>query len=234
MTDFKYEGKDLEAMSFAENYHAWVLTKFKKYLGKRVGEIGAGSGNFSKMLLNEEIDELVSIEPSQEMFAGLVSSTSNEPRIKRLNAFFHEISSNYQNYFDSIVYINVMEHIEDESKELGYIFDSLKVGGRVCIFVPALSWLYSDHDKSIGHYRRYNKKYLRKIVSEAGFEIVTIKYFDILGILPWFIMFKILKNKPNPSSVGFYDTYVVPIAKILESIISIPIGKNLLIVGKKK
>ena len=64
----QYEGKDLESMSFAQNYHRWIVSIFRKYLGKRVAEVGAGSGNFSSLLASENIQELVAIEPSQEMF----------------------------------------------------------------------------------------------------------------------------------------------------------------------
>lgn len=233
MTDFKYEGKDLEAMSFAKNYHAWILDIFKKFLGSKVAEVGVGSGDFSSLLLKLPIKELTAIEPSKKMFNKHVEIIGDDIRIKRHNAFFSDIKDRYKNYFDSMIYVNVMEHIENDSTELTHIYNSLKQGGNVCIFVPALSWLYSRYDKSIGHFRRYHKKELVNKLEKAGFEITHVQYFDILGILPWFIVCKLLSKEPNSKNVSVYDKFVVPIAKIIETIFPIPIGKNLLVVAKK-
>lgn len=233
MTDFKYEGKDLEAMSFADNYHVWILGKFKKYLGKRVAEVGAGSGNFSSLILKNPIEELTAIEPSKDMFGRHEENTKGDLRVKRHNDFFSNITHQYQNYFDSMIYVNVMEHIEEDEQELSYIYNSLKQGGHICIFVPALSWLYSRHDKNIGHFRRYHKKDLVNKLEKAGFEIAHVQYFDIIGIIPWLIVCKFMGYEPDTKNVSIYDKFVVPVAKFLENIITPPIGKNLLIVGKK-
>ena len=70
-------------------------------------------------------------------------------------------------------------------------------------------------------------------LEKAGFEITHVQYFDILGILPWFIVCKLLSKEPNSKNVSVYDKFVVPIAKIIETIFPIPIGKNLLLVAKK-
>ncbi len=233
MTDFKYEGKDLEMMSFAPKYHAWVLSYFKKFLGKRVAEIGAGTGSFSELLLTEPLMELTVVEPSKSMYKILQKNTSNDSRVISHNEFFPNISNQYDKYFDSMIYVNVLEHIEYDTKELSYAYNSLREGGSVCIFVPALSWLYSDFDASIDHYRRYHKKDLAKILEGAGFEVAVIRYFDIFGIIPWLIMLKLFRKKLKVSNVITYDKYIVPIFKVIESIIPIPIGKNLIAVGIK-
>lgn len=233
MTDFKYESKDLEAMSSAPRYHTWVLSTFKDFLGKHVAEVGAGSGNFSSLLLKEPIEELVAIEPSNNIYPLLQEKITSDKRATTHNTFFPEVSNLYPNHFDSIVYVDVMEHIKDDTEELSHIYSALKEGGHVCIFVPALQWLYSDHDASIGHYRRYHKKPLENLVEKTGFKIIKVEYFDVIGILSWFVMFKLLKRKPAPGNVGVYDKLVVPISRSLESIMSPPIGKNLIIVGKK-
>lgn len=233
MTEFKYEGRDLEAMSFARRYHEWILSLFRPFLGERVAEVGAGSGNFSALLLREPIRQLVAIEPSTEMFERLTEATASDTRVERQNDFFSEVSEAYPSYFDSIVYVNVLEHVERDAEELTHVHQALRPGGHACIFVPALPWLYSEHDASIGHFRRYTRRELLTRMKGAGFEIVRTRYFDIAGILPWLILMKILRKKPAAGSVSIYDTFIVPVSRVLESLVPPPIGKNLVVVGRK-
>jgi len=230
----QYEGKDLESMSFAQNYHRWIVSIFRKYLGKRVAEVGAGSGNFSSLLASENIQELVAIEPSQEMFPLLREKFRNTPRVVCAQALFADIYTHYTEHFDSIVYVNVLEHIEHDAIELHYVHQSLKQGGYVCIFVPALPWLYSVFDASLGHYRRYEKKQLEKLLENAGFVIVKISFFDFFGIIPWFVACTLFRRKLSAGNTAAYDTIVVPFSRVFEFLIPVPLGKNLIAVGKKK
>lgn len=233
MTDFNYEIKDLEAMSTANNYHNWVLSEFGKSLGKVVAEIGAGSGTFSSFLLQSpDIKKLTSIEPDKNACA-LYQKNISDPRSEIINGFLRDVSQNYQNNFDSVVYVNVLEHVEDDKAELAYVLSCLKSNGRISIFVPALPFLYSDHDKSIGHYRRYTKKQLKKVLEDSGFVVEKIKYFDIVGIVTWFIVFKLLKMDPSSGNVSFYDKLITPILRFVERLITPPIGKNLVAIGRK-
>lgn len=233
MTDFKYESKDLEIMNSAQNYHHWIIGEFKKFLGKNVAEVGAGIGNFSYFILqNQAVKNLLAIEPDDKlcvMFPNYIS----DPRAKIVNGFFGDIAPNYQESFDSVVYVNVLEHVEDDKKELNQVHRSLKNDGTVCIFVPALPFLYSDHDKNIGHFRRYTKSGLKKVLEETGFKIEKIKYMDILGIITWLVVFKILKKEPGSGNISFYDKFITPILSVLEKIVPPPIGKSLVAVGRK-
>jgi hypothetical protein len=111
---------------------------------------------------------------------------------------------------------------------------ALRVGGHLLIFVPALPWLFSEADKNVGHFRRYYKKNLVKLVEDAGFSIKKAHYFDFAGILPWYVNFVLLKNSFNPSSVALYDKIIVPPMRVIEKLLRPPIGKNVLIVAKKK
>lgn len=235
MADFEYESRDLEVMSFAQKYHEWIVSFFRDYLGKRVAEVGAGSGNFSALLLREPLEELVAIEPSENVYRLLEQHTAEDARVTARNAFFAEVSGEYADHFDSIVYVNVLEHVEDDAAELARVYAALRPGGYVCVFVPALSWLYSEHDASIGHFRRYHKAPLEMLLRGAGFEVVRSRYFDIVGILPWLVLlkWKLMKGDPTAGNIALYDTYVVPVSRVLETLVSPPIGKNLLIVGKK-
>jgi hypothetical protein len=135
---------------------------------------------------------------------------------------------------DTFVYVNVFEHLEDDEAELKRIASLVKKGGHVIVFVPALQALYSNFDKSIGHYRRYSKKTLRQLCEVAGLEVVKVRYMDMPGMLPWWFSFVLMKRTSLvPFLVNTYDNLCVPVIRLLENTIEAPIGKNVLLVAKK-
>ena len=170
-----YIGKDLEAMSFAVNYHRWILEEFRPYFGDHIVEVGAGKGSFSALLLDEKPKTLTLVEPS-EMFEQLeiyVSSVDTDTDVILYNSIFRNAVREIvvRGRPDTIVYINVLEHIEDDLGELGAIYETLAPDGRCLIFVPALRSLYGNFDREVGHLRRYAKKELEEKCRAAGFTI---------------------------------------------------------------
>jgi len=230
----QYEGRDLEAMSSAPQYHAWILRELAPYLGKKIAEIGAGSGTFSSLLAELQGNELLAVEPSQEMYPLLVERLSAHAHARCTQAFFADISEQYRGYFDSIVYINVLEHIKDDEDELRHAYKALKNGGTLCVFVPALGWLFGEHDRSVGHQRRYDKLPMHDLLEKTGFEVVMIRYFDIVGVLPWLISMRLMNRRLSSGNAAFYDTAIVPLMSKLEAFVHPPIGKNLIAIAKKK
>ncbi len=228
-----YEGRDLEAMSFARNYHRWIVSEFRPYLGDVVAEVGAGSGNVSQMLLAEPVRRLVAVEPSDQMYPLLAGRLAGEPRAQTEQVYFSTLRDRFRETFDSVVYVNVLEHVPDDAGELRAVWDTLKPGGHLCVFVPALSWLYSDFDASIGHFRRYHREPLRRLLREAGFEVVRLRYFDSLGILPWLVVFRLMRRRLGGGDVAAYDRWAVPVLRAVESRVPVPLGKNLLAVARK-
>lgn len=233
----EYVGKDLEAMSFAVNYHKWILQEFRPFLGKRIVEVGAGSGSFSELILDEHPESLTVVEPSG-MFEPLkenLSRTVTATSITYHNSLFETVRDRIaEGSPDSILYVNVLEHIEDDSRELEMVYETLVAGGRCFIFVPALRWLYGPFDEKIGHFRRYAKAEIEKKCRAAGFEIARSKYFDLAGIVPWFVKYKLLRSDSlEPGAVALYDKLAVPVVSVVEKAIPVPIGKNILVVAEK-
>ena len=229
-----YTGKDLEAMSFAVNYHKWILDEFRPFLGKRVVEVGAGTGSFSELLLREDPESLILVEPS-EMFDSLkknISGIKTDTKISFYQSIFADIAAQIE--ADSIIYVNVLEHIEDDLAELERIRQTLKPGGKCFIFVPALMSLYGEFDRRIGHFRRYSKKQIEEKCRAAGLRILKSKYFDFAGIFPWYAKYKILRsNSLESGAVALYDKFAVPVIQKFETILPVPAGKNVLIVAEK-
>ena len=231
-----YVGKDLEAMSFAVNYHKWILEEFRPFLGKRLVEVGAGTGSFSEMLIGEKPEDLALIEPS-EMFEFLeqnISQIETAARVNYYNSIFSETADLLHAKPDTIIYVNVLEHIEDDRGELQKVYETLEPGGHCLIFVPALMSLYGAFDEKVGHFRRYTKNELEEKGKAAGFKIAKSKYFDFVGIFPWYIKYKLLKSDSLESgAVTAYDKFAVPITKQFERFLKFPVGKNILTVLQK-
>jgi SAM-dependent methyltransferase len=231
-----YAGKDLEAMSFAVNYHRWILSVFEPYLGARVVEVGAGTGSFSELLLERRLESLSLVEPSTAMYQQLCERVAESRNVTTYNDVFEDVAEQIRlaERPDSIIYVNVLEHIADDVHELSVINKTLDAGGRIFIFVPALRWLHGSYDRQINHFRRYTRTELEKKCVAAGFKVIASRYFDLFGVLPWWVKYKVLQsNNMEPGAVRFYDQRVVPIAKVLESTLSPPLGKNVLLIGEK-
>jgi 16S rRNA A1518/A1519 N6-dimethyltransferase RsmA/KsgA/DIM1 with predicted DNA glycosylase/AP lyase activity len=230
----QYFGKDLEDLKAARNYYKWIISIFKPYLGETIAEIGAGSGNFTSFLSKEKIKSIFAFEPSDNMYPLLSDKFKKDNRVTTINTYFKEKYQEFLNFFDSLLYVNVLEHIEEDKKQLSYAYKTIKQNGYILIFAPALSFLYSEFDRRIGHFRRYCKTGLINIVRENGFSIENIRYFDLAGIIPWYISFVLLKKvTTNKANISLYDKLVVPPMRLLETLIPAPTGKNLLLIGKK-
>ncbi len=231
---FEYEGADLEAMGVAENYPKWIVEEFSPYLRGKIADVGAGSGNFSKFLLETKVDSIHAFEPCSRMHGILSRRYAEEKRLETVNAYVTDVAAEFAGQFDAVVYNNVMEHVADDEAELKAVYKMLKPGGCVLIYVPALQWLYSDFDRSLGHYRRYEKRSGAELLIRTGFAVDTVKYADVLGVLPWFLCMKVLRSKLSKGSVGLYDRVGVPLTRMVEKVCPMPLGKNLLMVGRKE
>jgi SAM-dependent methyltransferase len=233
-----YAGRDLEAMSFARNYHRWILDLFAPHLGRRLVEVGAGAGSFSEMLLARAPDSLALVEPSQMCvrLSERVRGWRTEARVRVYNDTFAGVAARVREEErpDSIIYVNVLEHIADDEAELRLASDALAPGGRVFIFVPALRWLYGSFDRQVGHRRRYTRRELAAKCEHAGLSVVSAVYFDAAGVLPWWLKYRVLRSeKMEPAAVRFYDGFCVPVLRRAEARIPVPLGKNVLLVAEK-
>lgn len=221
-------------MAFAENYSNWIIQRCRPYLGERTAEVGAGCGNLSQLLLSEtSISELSLYEPAGNLYSQLVNQFSGDPVCQLWNQRLIDAVQVRQQYYDTILYINVLEHIEDDLAEVKAMHEVLKKAGYACIFVPALSFLYSDFDRSIGHFRRYTKPGLQKLFVAAGFTVVQNCYVDLPGIIPWYLFFVLLGKHLDGQSTRLYDQLAIPFVSRIENLIAPPIGKNLLLIARK-
>lgn len=194
-------------------------------------EVGAGTGAFSEMLLAEpRVESLLAVEPSEAMAALLRRRIAGRIGASVFSGFL--VNAPAQGA-DTLVYVNVFEHIEDDLAEMRRAHDMLAPGGHLCIFVPALPWLYSEFDASVEHFRRYTPGDLADKLRKAGFVVQDARYFDFLGIWAWLIFLRWGRCTLSGGTVTLYDRWVVPVMRAVETLLPPPIGKNLCVVAQK-
>jgi SAM-dependent methyltransferase len=242
MTECERLTESLLSLDKIEKYYQWIGEEAHPFLGDRLAEIGAGIGTFTNVLVRGHVSRcptvrLAVFEPERTLFRLLQERMEHRypellraGRVVATNGYFHAPPEQ----FDTVVMINVLEHIEDDQDAIRAAYHALAPGGACIVFVPALSWLYSALDRSVGHYRRYERTQLEQIMRAGGFEVVAAKYMDCLGVLPWYLLNVIGGSTSiNPRLARLYDRWFVPVTRWIEQFGPPRIGKNILIVARK-
>jgi SAM-dependent methyltransferase len=230
---YTYVGRELYALAEAKNYYRWVASQFAPFLGQGAIEVGAGIGTFSRSLLKHTpLSELILVEPGENLLPLLQKRFAGEPRVKIVHGYFHDLETPLT--ADSIVLVNVLEHIAEDQALLDDIHEVLIPGGALLLLVPALSWSYGSLDEAFGHYRRYNKASLSGKLRTAGFQILRLSYFNLPGIVGWFFASRVLRRKTLKSQyVRLYDRWIIPWVSRLEGRWEPPFGQSLIAVARK-
>lgn len=231
----RFLARELEIIAEMPRYYDWIIDCIRPHTAGRVIEIGAGIGALSERLL-PQATELCLVEPSSH-FASILRQRFEG----RDNVSIHHMSvetfleMRAEGECNAVVMANVLEHIEDDAAVLSGIRAFLGPGGKIAIFVPATPFLYSKLDQAVGHYRRYTLRSLSEGLENAGFEIIDIRYMDLLGVLPWWIVMTLMGNTTfNPRQVRLYDAVGVPLTRAFESVVRPWIGKNLLAIAERR
>ncbi|MCM8787143.1 MAG: methyltransferase domain-containing protein [Candidatus Omnitrophica bacterium] len=217
-------------------YYQWIVTLFSQYLGKRVLEVGAGIGTISEQL-TRYVSELV-ISDIDEGCLKFIAKKKNLSLSCNIDYALYKLGEPCPeafliNPFDSIVIVNVLEHIANDFEALVFLRNALKHQGHIILLVPALQSIYGKLDTALGHVRRYSKKQLVKICNNAGYTIMKIRYINLIGIFGWWFNGKLLKREVVPESNFKYFKYLFPLVKALESFHPLPLGISLLAIAHK-
>ncbi len=229
--------EELENLANADRFFGWIADELAPHLGHRILEVGAGIGTIAtKMSERQAASEITAIEPAENLFGQLHTAASRLRNVTALQLTSQELAATRPHQFDSIVYVNVLEHILDDGAEMRTAFDLVAPGGSLGVFVPAMSRLYGSLDYKSGHHRRYDKARLRDVISDAGFEIVELRYIEVAGVFPYWLMYRLLNRQTlSPMSSGVFDRMVVPVSMLVQRLVpSPPIGKNLLAIARRR
>ena len=229
---FKYPGEELVLFQQATHWKKYFSRQIKPYIKGNVLEVGAGIGSTTLLLNDGSPGPWLMLEPDAQLSAQLKSKieTNLLPANCRLQTgTLDELSSS----FDTIIYIDVLEHIEKDGEEMKKAARLLRAGGHMVVLSPAFQFLYSPFDKAIGHYRRYNRKKLRNITPD-GLQLISNRYYDTVGFFAAFINKLFLRQKyPTLYQVKFWDNWMIPVSRISDKLLLHSFGKTIITVWKK-
>ncbi|MDX2176970.1 MAG: bifunctional glycosyltransferase/class I SAM-dependent methyltransferase [Candidatus Sumerlaeia bacterium] len=208
----------LQAVRKAKGFNKWMYSQFKEYVGAEVFEAGCGIGNITELLLDRR--RLVVADYEDFYVDRITQSYGHLLNFKSYKADLthpDDIAAVGEGgQFDTIICLNVMEHIEDHEIVLKHFHQLLKPGGHCIILVPHDPKLYTAVDKTLGHFRRYKKTELRALMEDAGYTDVKTKGFNRVGGLGWWFSGNILRKKTlTPGQMGTFEM-LLPLVKIAE------------------
>jgi SAM-dependent methyltransferase len=230
--------EQLEVGRGAENYNEWIASQFKPYVGRRVLEVGCGIGNLARFWTDREL--LVGIDPEQGCVEKCKERFGTQPNLQFMRDEVGApdwIARWKENRFDTLIAVNVLEHIRDDLGALRGWREIVATGGggHVCIFVPAFEFAFSAFDRRYGHFRRYTKESLRDKLLDAGLDIEVLRYFNMAGLAAWWATFVLLRRKdPSNEQIGIYDKVIVPLMRRIESAVTPPFGNSVVAVCRVK
>ncbi len=228
----KYVGEELELFEHARNWKTYFARMIKPFVKGRVLDVGCGMGVNSTYLYGPEVASYTFLEPDPRLLERIPDKVG-APALSNAERKVGTTEDMKGRRFDTILYLDVIEHIENSREELQRAFDLLGPGGHLIILVPAYNYLFSEFDRAIGHFRRYNKRSLRREIP-PGAEHRFLKYLDSVGLMAslgnkWFLKQAI----PDEAQIRLWDRSMIPASTILDRLLFHSMGRSLLGVFQK-
>lgn len=225
----------LEIMASAPRYNSWQYQALAPYLGRRVLEVGAGIGNISQHLVDAEHDLVVLTDTDATYRERLQARFGSRPDVivAPLTLPDPEAGRRFARHrLDTVLALNVLEHIPDDVGALRTMSDMVEPEGRVVVLVPALEALYGVLDQELEHCRRYSRQTLRAAVEAAGLRVEALAWFNVAGMLGWWWNARIRRTPRIPrNQLRMFDA-CVPLLR-LERHFPFPCAQSLIVIGAK-
>ena len=224
-----YPKEATERFDNADFHINYCLLFIKRFLKGSVLEVGAGCGSFTRNYLNKKIDSLLLTELDKNNIHELSQKFKNNSKIKITNKKLNNIKKK----FDTIIYLHVLEHIKNDKSEIKFALKKLKKNGFLIIMVPAHQKIYSNLDKAVGHFRRYDFKFFKK--NFKSLETVNIKFLDSMGYFLYYLNKIFFKKEIYPSKfkIFIWDKFFTPLTMIVDFLSGYRFGKCILAIYKK-
>ncbi len=221
----------LEVLEALYNYNHWLFNRVRPFIRGEVCEIGSGTGTITRFLLSHR--RVVGVEPFEQSLRVARERFEAHLNVRFVRATLQSCPNEAvpAGTFDSVVCLNVLEHIEDDVHSLAIMRRLSKPRGRVVILVPAHMSLYGQLDVSFGHYRRYNRRSLGQAFAAAGLHVTHSWYMNAVGCIGWLWNARIRRCREIPfASARFFDR-LVPFIDAFERVVPVPFGQSLVMIG---
>jgi SAM-dependent methyltransferase len=235
-TDFAYVGSELDTFTLATNWKRYWSSVLEPYVRGSVLEVGAGAGANLPYLINPRVRRLVGLEPDRRLAerldaAGRALASLHTASIHIRQGMLHDLPAD--DPFETIVYLDVLEHIERDRDEVAAAAERLTPGGHLVVLAPAFQGLYSEFDRAIGHYRRYTSATLAALTPQR-LSVVETRYLDSLGAcLSAANRLILAKSMPSAGNIKFWDRAVVPVSRIVDHVLGRFVGRSVVCVWQK-
>jgi 2-polyprenyl-3-methyl-5-hydroxy-6-metoxy-1,4-benzoquinol methylase len=232
--EFTYGGLELELFRTAFNWKRYVKEIVSPYIAGRVLEVGAGIGGQTRLLCTRNALSWTAVEPDASLAAEFTRQAQLDPFELPVEIVVGTLSGMAgERRFDSILYMDVLEHIQDDAGELRLAVEKLAPGGALIVLAPAYESLYSPFDKAVGHYRRYDATSLSAI-APAALKLELIRHLDSVGTLASWANKMVLKQSvPNAGQLRTWDEILVPLSRWLDPLLRYRFGKSILAIWRK-
>ncbi len=219
-----YIGNELEIFAKATNWKRYWRSRIKPFVKGDVLDVGAGIGATRKNLEAVDFSSWHALEPDPDL-AVQIDTANCKVTVGTISAI--------KDSYDTILYIDVLEHIKEDARELADAAERLRPGGKLIVLAPAHQNLYSPLDEAVGHYRRYDQQQLTALGPET-LVLERSEYLDSIGIIVSGLNSRLLKQQlPTERQIWFWDTILVPCAWLLDALTLRRLGKSLLMVWSK-
>ena len=233
-TTFTYVGSELETFAHAHRWRAYWKSQISPYIGENVLEIGAGIGSVTRLLCNPDMKRWVAMEPDLSMCQKLRQMAERGELEKNCVVRVGTIENlNPAELFDSILYIDVLEHIKDDRRELEKAVHHLEPNGHLIVLAPAHPSLFTPFDASIGHFRRYTLSGLATL-SPPGAKMILSRYLDCIGLLAS-LGNRLFLHSSNPTlkQIKFWDSWLVRTSVRVDPLFNFKLGKSVIAIWQK-
>jgi SAM-dependent methyltransferase len=232
--DFELQEWWLSNLSRADAFTRWTLEEIAPWLGQHVLEVGCGIGTYTAEIA-DGIRTVIAVD-MDPAFIQTATERLGQRRNVRLvcgDITRSVVSLADEETFDTVILLDVLEHIEDDIGVLTSLRSKLRPGGHVVVKVPAMNFLYSQMDLSLGHWRRYDKIELSAVIHSSGFDLVEVWRFNAFAILGWWWNGRVLKRTlPPPCQVALFNS-LVPVIRPLDRFARLMCGMSLIAIARR-
>lgn len=226
--------EDLRRLAGAVNLCDWMFDQFAASVGPRAVEVGAGIGTFSRRLLAAGVRELLLLEPDDELADELGSAVAQDERVTVVREAVpgSDALARVRSSRDLVLCQNVLEHVDDDAAAVAEMAASLAPGGTLALLVPAYPSLYGRLDEEYGHFRRYDRERLRRLLDDAGLEVTSLYGFNLLAVPGWWVANHRSRLRIDAASLRIYEA-LVPIWRRIENRVRPRVGLSLVATARK-